>query len=247
VPPDAVLLRFSGRFKVTKPRIVLLGDSITVGCRETGVTADTTYPSCLQTLLDRAGLDVELIVSALHGVYMGYAVRRFERMAGRYQPDYVLIMLGANDAVPAGGNSSTQPEDFEAALETLVTLCRRANATAIIASPPPRSDTRSRQLLRRYAETARSIAAKAELPFIDLFTRLSEERFLSGLLPDCQHPNPAANRIIATTVLECLLQVPGIRGSVSSTDLDPADGWINERGTLSLDGACSQGHPKGTP
>lgn len=49
------------------------------------MTAQTTYPSCLKKLLDAEGVDVELIVSALHGVYMQYAVRRFERMVGRHK------------------------------------------------------------------------------------------------------------------------------------------------------------------
>lgn len=210
--------RCSGHFRVSKPRIVLLGDSITVGCRETGVTVQTTYPSCLRRLIDRATLDVELIVSALHGVYMSYAVRRFDRMVGRHKPDYVVIVLGANDAVPAGGRSSTSPGDFQAALESLVGQCVLAKATPIIASPPPRSDKKCSSLLRSYAEVARSIAENSELPFIDLFARLNKEQFLNELLPDCQHPNPAANVIIADLVLQCLLQVPGIsRNEPSAT------------------------------
>jgi lysophospholipase L1-like esterase len=196
---------------VTKPVIVLLGDSITVGCRETGVTAQTTYPSRLKTLLDRVGVDVELIVSAIHGVYMDYAVRRFERMVGRYQPDYVLILLGANDAVPAGGQSSTSPEEFQAALEALVERCVFQGSIPIIASPPPRGDSRCSELLRTFAEITGAFAADSGLPFIDLFSRLNEERFLNELLPDCQHPNPAGNAIIAERIAECLVKVAGIR------------------------------------
>lgn len=210
----------SEHFKVSKPRIVLLGDSITVGCRETGVTAQTTYPSCLKALLDRGGVDVELIVSALHGVYMDYAVRRFERMVGRHKPDYVVILLGANDAVPAGSNAVTSPEYFQTSLETLVRKCVFQGAIPIIASPPPRSDTRCCELLRSYAKAAGTFAAKAGLPFVDLFTRLNEERFLNELLPDCQHPTPAANRIIAEFVAETFMQVAEIcRRPAASTAL----------------------------
>ena len=227
-----------------RPRIVLLGDSITVGCRETGVTAETTYPSYLREQLGRAGLDVDLVVSALHGVYMDYAVRRFERMVGRHKPDYVLVMLGANDAVPAGGNVSTTTEDFQAALERLVKLCMLENATAIVASPPPRSDTRSSFLLRNYAETARAIATEFELPFIDLFTRLNQERFLNELLPDCQHPNPAANRIIADVVLECIRGIPDIRSATANAlpGSHPA-----EIRAPAINDACSQAHATGSP
>ena len=238
--------RCSGHFRVTRRRIVLLGDSITVGCRETGVTAQTTYPSYLKRQLGRAGLDVELIVSALHGVYMGYAVRRFERMVGRHNPNYVMIMLGANDAVPAGRNSRTSPEDFQTALESLVRLCTLTKATAIIASPPPRSDARSSFLLKSYAETARSIADQSELPFIDLFTTLNEERFLNKLLPDCQHPSPAANRIIADLVLDCLRAVPELGGNVSSSSVALTESQTTET-TQSLSKACPQARPTGSP
>lgn len=211
------------------------------------MTAQETYPSFLRNLLDRAGVDVELIVSALHGVYMGYAVRRFERMVRRHKPAYVLIMLGANDAVPAGRNSSTSPEDFQAALETLVKLCTLANARAIIASPTPRSDTRSSFLLASFAETARSVAEQSELPFVDLFTRLNEERFLNELLPDCQHPNPAANRIIADLVLECLLEIPGIQRTAPREMATPIDGQATEPGAAPLNEFCSHDHTSGSP
>lgn len=232
---------------MSRPRIVLLGDSITVGCRETGVTVETTYPSYLQKQLGRLGLNVDLVVSALHGVYMDYAVRRFERMVGRHKPDFVLVMLGANDAVPAGGNASTTPEDFQAALERLVKLCTLENATAIVASPPPRSDTRSSFLLKSYAETARAIATEFELPFIDLFTRLHEERFLNELLPDCQHPNPVANRIIADLVLECLLGLSDIRRCTPATIADLPTSQAAEITAPTTNDACSQARATGPP
>ncbi len=163
-------------------------------------------------LLNRGGVDVELIVSALHGVYMAYAVRRFERMVGRHNPDYVVILLGANDAVPAGTNAVASPEDFQASLETLVRQCEFHGAIPIIASPPPRSDTRCCELLRSYAKAAETVATRAGLPFVDLFTRLNEERFLSELLPDCQHPTPAANGIIAELIAASFMQVAQICG-----------------------------------
>ncbi|MHC4877464.1 MAG: SGNH/GDSL hydrolase family protein [Planctomycetota bacterium] len=209
---------------MTEPRIVLLGDSITVGCRETGVTAETTYPNCLNRLLARSGLDVELIVSALHGVYMGYAVRRFERMVGRHRPDFVLILLGANDAVPAGGQASTSVDDYHAALDTLIRQCVLIGATPIVTSPPPRSDEKCRLLLQGYATAARTLAVTSALPFVDLFTGLSDERFLSELLPDCQHPNPSANEIIAALVADCFLQVPGIGRRASTTTFSARTG-----------------------
>ena len=231
---------------MSRPRIVLLGDSITVGCRETGVTEDTTYPSLLQRLLDQAGLDVELIVSALHGVYMEYAVRRFERMVGRHRADYLLILLGANDAVPAGGNSSTSTEDFQTALKTLASQCLVNGVIPIIASPPPRSDEKCCSLLRGYAGIAQAFAEKSELPFIDLFAKLSDERFLSELLPDCQHPNPTANEIIAALVAECLLKLPGIGGRKVSTSAAALAGKRNVesryRSLLQEQSASAAGH-----
>ncbi len=192
---------------MSRPRIVLLGDSITAGCHETGVTSETTWPALLKPLLNAAELDVELIVSALHGVYVDYAVRRFTRMVARHQPDHVLILLGSNDAASTQMRPRISAEHYRDGLESLVGLCRQHSASPIIASPPPRTDDGDNDLLCDYADVSSNLSETTGVDFIDLFGGLSKVEFLSELLPDCQHPNPSGNRIIAELVAKRLVTI----------------------------------------
>ena len=190
-----------------RPRIVLLGDSITAGCHETGVTSESTWPALLKQQLDVAELDVELIVSALHGVYVDYAIRRFTRMVARHQPDHVLILLGSNDATSTKLRPRSSASDYRDGLESLIGLCRQLGASPIIASPPPRTDDGDNDLLRDYADVSSDLSETTGVEFIDLFDGLSQVAFLAELLPDCQHPNPSGNRIIAELVAERLVSI----------------------------------------
>lgn len=192
---------------MSRPRIVLLGDSITAGCHETGVTSETTWPALLKQLLDAAGLDVELIVSALHGVYVEYAIRRFTRMVANHRPDHVLILLGSNDAASTHVRPSISSDNYRAGLEALVGLCRRHGASPIVVSPPPRTDDGDNDLLRDYAAVSSDLSETASVEFIDLYRGISKIEFLSELLPDCQHPNPSGNRIIAELVAKRLVTI----------------------------------------
>src|SRR5579871_6704467 len=92
-------------------RIVVLGDSVTSGADFSGVTPGTSYIELLRRRFAHS-MAVEVIPSALEGVDTGYALKRFDRMVATHRPDLVFVMLGLNDARPAGGRPAASPREY---------------------------------------------------------------------------------------------------------------------------------------
>lgn len=226
-----------------KLRLVILGDSITAGCNETGVTAETTYPTLLDHSLKLAGLDVELIVSALHGVYTDYAVRRFDRMVLGHFPDHVLILLGSNDAASTESRSAASPDEYRTGLKSLVELCLEWNIVPIVASPTPRCDVACQYSMTQYVEAARGVAQQFGIEFADLFERFSDAGAHADLLPDGLHPSPAGNKVIADALAELLARhfarrsIPSLHSASASRKREAAaesDGSFDTKSVVRL-------------
>lgn len=191
----------------TRSRMVILGDSITAGCCATGVTPQTAWPSLLHQSLKASGVAIDLVVSALHGVYVNYAIRRFDRMVAQKSPDYVVILLGSNDCCPTATRAASTRTEFRDDMSSLIDHCLLQHAVPIVVSPPPRSDCSCCRLLEEYAETLNSseITGKAEV--IDLFHPFAEAGPVDRLLPDGLHPNPAGNQVIVNVVADHLVEI----------------------------------------
>ncbi|MGZ0174870.1 MAG: SGNH/GDSL hydrolase family protein [Planctomycetales bacterium] len=184
-------------------RLLILGDSITAGCVETGVPPQNSYPSLLRDAFNRESLDVTVIVSALHGVYVDYVLRRFDRMVLRHQPDNVLIFLGANDAGATETRPAISPDQFAADLVSLVSRCRENDISPVIASPIPCAMDRCLHPMNQYADASRDTARRCKAGFVDLFNAFDRSGGLA-LLPDGLHPNPHGNTVIARTLATAL-------------------------------------------
>jgi lysophospholipase L1-like esterase len=183
---------------------VILGDSITAGINDDGEPTKATYPGLLDRSLRFNGLNVQVTVSALPGVYVDYAIRRFDRMVRRYEPDSVLVLLGTNDACSTVSRARTAPPEFEVGLRSLASMCLQESATPIIASPPPRFDVRNEFPMQQYAGVAHDVARRLGLEFADLFDRFTSTGCPADHFPDGLHPDLDGHVIIAdslTTVL----------------------------------------------
>lgn len=205
---------------MTNQRLLILGDSITAGCVETGVTSENAYPRLLSDALGENALGVEIVVSALHGVYADYAIRRFDRMVLRYRPNFVLIFLGANDAGPSGDRSPIAPEQFQADLTLLVTRCVEAGIAPCVASPIPCTSDRCDYPMIDYAVAARESARQCDVSYVELFEPFSQAGGVE-LLPDGLHPNPQGNIVIARTLSAALTRLlkTSIRGSLMAKEV----------------------------
>jgi len=191
-------------------RIVFLGDSVTAGF---GLAEDQpNYVQLLHAHCRRAVLSAECIASALDGIDTAYALKRFDRMVTAFDPDWVVVMLGLNDALPAGQRTRTSPTEFQNNLLGLVDRILALGARPVLIAPNPRiecqaGDTPQRvDVMPDYLAAVRQAAEQVDLPWIDLHVR-----FCSGdlpeLLPDGVHPSAAGHRLIAETLageLPCL-------------------------------------------
>jgi acyl-CoA thioesterase-1 len=78
-----------------RPRVVVLGDSLTAGL---GLAASESYPARLQTLADEAGYDVEVVAMGVSGDTTAGGLRRLEwSLDGDVR--VVVVALGGNDGL----------------------------------------------------------------------------------------------------------------------------------------------------
>lgn len=190
-------------------RLLILGDSITAGCVETGVRPENSYPGLLRDAFKRESLDVDVVVSALHGVYVDYALRRFDRMVLRHRPDYAMIFLGANDAGSTDARPAVPPEQYTADLSALIEQCRQNDIQPLVVSPIPCASDRCRHRMTQYADAAREAAGRTDAVFVNLYQAFEKAGGVA-LLPDGLHPNPQGNIAIAISlavVLTPMLQM----------------------------------------
>lgn len=183
-------------------KLLLLGDSVTVGAGFSGVDDETCYVSLLRTELQDAAPHLTIRASALDGADTGYALRRFDRMVVRESPDVIVISLGLNDARPPGARSRNSPERYGQNLERLTERSLEIDVRPILSTPSPRLDVCENgqpawNVMRPYAEAARGVAEKYNLPLIELFDEFVSRDDLESLLPDRLHPSRAGHEIIA--------------------------------------------------
>ena len=191
-------------------RLVVLGDSVTVGAGFSGVDGATRYISILEGLFHAAGIDSHLTCSALDGVDTGYALRRFDRMVGRHDPDVVVVMLGLNDARPPGGRPACPPARFARNLAQLVDRSLELGARPILSTPPPRLDAPTEAdgisgLMGPYADRVRQVAESFHVELIDVYAALVGHSEPASLIPDRLHPGPEGHRIIARKFASTLI------------------------------------------
>ena len=190
-------------------RVVFLGDSVTTGYGLVDRAARKAYPQLLQRRGEAAGWGVQWTVSALEGIDTSYAWRRCSRLVTAHQPDWVVVLLGLNDAHPPGDRRANSPLTFEHNLLSLADRILSLDARPILIAPHPRWRTHDGRpldpsIMDPYAEAARNVARRWLLPCIDLHERFSAMHDLERLLPDGIHPSAAGHRVIARLVEQTL-------------------------------------------
>jgi lysophospholipase L1-like esterase len=189
-------------------RLVILGDSVTVGQGFSGVTDSTSYVALLRQELSRGGAAVEVVPSALEGIDTGYAVKRFARMVTALEPDAVLIALGLNDVLPPGGRAAVTPAEYQQNLLGLVDRILSIDARPILATPNPRYSLEANGpdagWLAPYVAKALDVAEYHQLLCLNLYERFLDQGRLRELIPDGIHPNPEGHRLMAHWLAEPL-------------------------------------------
>lgn len=207
-------LGFRGRdYAIPRPpglyRIVALGDSFTWG---QGVHQEDTFASVLERRLNREATDAlqyEVINCGRVGYDAGHERVCYEREAGRYQPNLVLLQLCKNDFEPdsaAAPNTNVNGHGSGAALDPgqrclaeilrLEQLCRQQGVRLVVM--PFRLDD-DQFLWRRFRQQWERFAGLEDTPVLwvgEEVLRLARGQEVYAHETDA-HPNELAHRLAA--------------------------------------------------
>jgi acyl-CoA thioesterase-1 len=191
-----------------RPRVVMLGDSLTAGL---GLSTGDAYPALLQKKIDRAGLNFEVVNAGVSGDTSAGGVRRLDwSLDGDVR--ILVLELGAND-----GLRGLPVAEMVANLSTIIERARARGIAVLLCgmeAPPNFGPAYTREFHLAFPALAR----KYQLPFVPFLLNgvagTTEFNQSDGI-----HPNIEGARKVADTVwiaLEPMLTAAGPRGRVSS-------------------------------
>ena len=204
-------------------KIVALGDSTTNCVKKAGVTEDTAWRTLLAAdLAKRLGRPVEVVNAGVDADIAPLALGRLERDVLARKPDWVVILLGTNDAGffrPPNGVADTPRvavEEFGKAMREIVQRIRKAGAGVALCTSVPMSghyglrnlpayrQNGLNYLVKQYAEVTRRLAKDLGLPLAEVHEAFERHPQRDALISDGIHPNAAGQRLIADTLLPVL-------------------------------------------
>ena len=204
-------------------KFVLAGDSVTDMGRTQPIGQGlfnphgTGYPNVIQGLLTSVYPDFFINV-----VNMGYSgntsrdlLNRLERDSLSLKPDYLSVMIGANDVwrqfdTPQIPENSVLPEEYRENLIKIVRLSKTVTSNIILMTPvyweSSLTDAMSARM-REYGQIVREVSAQEKVLFCDVQSRV--DRVLKHcnanyITWDRVHPNIPGANVIAHALLDTL-------------------------------------------
>ena len=184
----------------SRPRIAVLGDSLTAGL---GVAKAAAYPSLLQERLDAAGLDFEIVNAGVSGDTSAGGLARLEwALDGDVR--ILIVALGGND-----GLRGLPAEELQSNLAQIIQKAQLRGITVILAGmeAPPNY---GRDYIVSFHKVYPALAAKyrvALVPF--LLQGVAGDEALNQR--DGIHPTAAGARIVADNVWAVLKPIAEAR------------------------------------
>ena len=187
-------------------RIVCLGDSVTKAVRP-GVLPEETFCAVLEKHLVGKARNATVFNSGIGGNTTGDGLKRFAADVLEHQPNYVVLMFGLNDSwIDAGKTSSRLTvEQYRANLEEMIGKLSNRDIKVVLMTPnpaiPPKYEPERNATLKPYVEAVRELAAKHDLPLVDVYRHFAELALevddINAYFTDAMHPNPAGQKQIA--------------------------------------------------
>ena len=174
---------------VSRPRIAVLGDSLTAGL---GVAKAASYPSLLQEKLDAAGLDYEVVNAGVSGDTSAGGLARLD-WALEGDVRILIVALGGND-----GLRGLPAQELQANLAQIIERGQARGLTVVLAGmeAPPNY---GRDYIVAFHKVYPALAAKyhvALVPF--LLQGVAGDEALNQR--DGIHPTAAGARLVADNV-----------------------------------------------
>ena len=185
--------RVDGVVATARPRIVVLGDSLTAGY---GLAVSQSYPALLQDRLDRAGYTFEVVNMGVSGDTSAGGVRRVD-WALEGDARILILALGGND-----GLRGLAPSALQSNLGAIIDRARVKGAAVLLCgveAPPNFGQSYTEAFRQVYRALARQ--KKVEfLPFLlDGVAGVPSLNQADGI-----HPNAAGARRVADLVWQGL-------------------------------------------
>lgn len=189
---------------VARPKIVALGDSLTVGL---GLLESQSYPSLIQNTLDREGYVYEMVNAGVSGDTSAGGLRRLD-WALEGDVRVLILALGAND-----GLRGLSVAEMKENLTTIIERAREKNVVVILAGmeAPPNYGP---EYVQSFRTAFREVAGKQRVLLIPfLLDKVAGDPSLNQ--PDGIHPNAEGARVMAETVWPVLRSVLDQMGTAS--------------------------------
>ncbi len=170
------------------PAVVFLGTSLTAGY---GVGEQSAYPAVIQSLIDSAGLEFEVVNAGVSGETSAGALARIDWVLQR--PAAVLVIeTGANDGLrglPAG--------ELRANLQGIIDAARSVdNPPAVLIAAMEAPPNLGRRYIEEFRQVYRDVARENGLRLVPFF--LDGVAGVDSLnQPDGIHPTPSGHRRLA--------------------------------------------------
>ena len=182
-----IIFSFTNIIIAEEETLLILGDSISGGY---GINQKDNWVSVLQSKFDIDGTSIKLINSSVSGDTTSGGLQRLKRDLQKFDPDYVLIELGGNDALR--GYPIKRIKDN---LQTMIALIKNNNSKALLMQiriPPNYGQKYTLAFERIYLE----LASSEEIYFLPFM--LENVGLNPDLMqPDGIHPNAKAQPLIA--------------------------------------------------
>ena len=185
-----IIFSFTNIIIAEEETLLILGDSISAGY---GINQKDNWVSMLQSKFNNDGTSIKLINSSVSGDTTSGGLQRLRRDLQKFDPDYVLIELGGNDALR--GYPIKRIKDN---LQTMIALIKNNNSKALLMQiriPPNYGQKYTLAFERIYLE----LAASEEIYFLPFM--LENVGLNPDLMqPDGIHPNAKAQTLIAKDI-----------------------------------------------
>ncbi len=189
---------------VVRPKIVALGDSLTVGL---GLVETESYPSLLQKKLDEEGYAFEMVNAGVSGDTSAGGLRRLD-WALEGDVRILIVALGSND-----GLRGLSIAEMKQNLTTIIERARAKNIVVVLAGmeAPPNYGP---EYVQSFRMAFREVASKERVLLIPfLLDKVAGQSSLNQ--PDGIHPNAEGARIIAETVWPVVRSILDQMGTAS--------------------------------
>jgi acyl-CoA thioesterase-1 len=176
-----------------RPKIVVLGDSLTAGL---GLLETQSFPSLLQQKIDADGFELEVVNGGVSGDTSAGGLRRLDWVL---QEDVrvLIVALGAND-----GLRGLSAAEMKRNLEQIIQTARARHVLVILAGmeAPPNYGA---QYATSFRQVYRDLALQYRVPFIPfLLDKVAGQPAMNQT--DGIHPNAAGAAVVADTVWSVL-------------------------------------------